>query len=66
MNVPEEERQLCCEREVIKVSLKNLMSFPWIAQRVAEGTLTLHGAWYAVRTGILEIMDDQGHFVAVR
>ncbi len=66
MNAPPEERQRCCEREVIKVSLKNLMGFPWIAERVADGTLTLHGAWYAVRTGILDIMDEQGNFIPVK
>ncbi len=62
LTVPEEGRQQCCEHEVIKVSLNNLMSFPWIAERVAAGTLTLHGAWYAVRTGTLEILQENGEF----
>lgn len=62
MGVPPEERQRCCEREVIKVSLKNLMSFPWVAERVATGALQLHGAWYAVRTGILDVLQPDGQF----
>lgn len=62
MMVPEEGRQRCCEHEVVKVSLNNLMSFPWIAERVSAGTLTLHGAWYAVRTGTLELLNARGTF----
>jgi carbonic anhydrase len=34
-----------CEKAAIPLSLKNLISFPWIRQRVEAGTLTLHG-WY--------------------
>ena len=38
-------RQRAREQESIKVSLANLATFPWIRQRVAAGTLRLHG-WY--------------------
>ncbi len=57
-----EERQHCGEREVIKISLNNLMSFPWIADRVAAGSLTLHGAWFAIRTGELAMLGPDGRF----
>lgn len=40
-----EQRQSACEQRAILVSLGNLLTFPWIEQRVAEGTLRLHG-WY--------------------
>lgn len=40
-----EQRQTACEQRAIMVSLANLLTFPWIAQRVAAGTLRLHG-WY--------------------
>jgi carbonic anhydrase len=46
------------------VSLANLMTFPWIAARVAEGRLKLHGAWFAIRTGELMVMDETGEFTA--
>ncbi len=59
---PEENRQLCCEREVIKLSIDNLMSFPWIAERVAQGTLTLHGAWFAIHSGELTMLQNDGRF----
>lgn len=34
-----------CEQAAILLSLENLLSFPWIAQRVNNRTLSLHG-WY--------------------
>ena len=34
-----------CEQASILVSLENLLSFPWVKQRVESGALTLHG-WY--------------------
>jgi carbonic anhydrase len=43
-----------CEKESIRVSLKNLLTFPWIADRVNAGTLTLAGMRFDVETGKLE------------
>jgi carbonic anhydrase len=43
-----------CERESIRVSLANLMTFPWIASRVTKGALTLSGMHFNVQTGELE------------
>jgi carbonic anhydrase len=43
-----------CERESIRVSLANLLSFPWIASRVTAGTLTLGGMHFNVQTGVVE------------
>ena len=58
-----EERQQRCEHEVIKVSLANLMTFPWIAERVAAGKLTLHGAWFAIHSGLLMTLRPDGSFL---
>jgi carbonic anhydrase len=57
-----ETRQQVCEQEVVKVSLANLMSFPWVAERVAAGKLELHGAWFDIRTGTLMTLDADGTF----
>jgi carbonic anhydrase len=57
-----EERQTCCEHEVVKVSLANLMTFPWVAERVAAGKLSLHGAWFAIHSGLLTILQPDGSF----
>lgn len=56
------ERQRCCEQDVIKVSLRNLMSFPWIASPVAAGQLALHGAWFSIRSGELLLLKPDGSF----
>jgi carbonic anhydrase len=59
-----EERQRRCEFEVVKVSLANLMTFPWIAERVAAGKLALHGAWFDIRIGQLMTLRPDGSFQA--
>lgn len=56
------EQQLLGEHEVVKLSLANLRQFPWIAEREAAGRLTLHGAHFDVRTGLLAWLGDDGRF----
>ncbi len=53
---PSEFDTLCqlCERESIRVSLGNLLTFPWIKSRVDAGTLTLAGLHFNVQSGALE------------
>ena len=57
-----EARERCCEHEVVKTSLTNLRSFPWIAAREASGQLKLQGAWFAIRTGVLSVLQPDGTF----
>jgi carbonic anhydrase len=38
------------------------MTFPWIAGRVAAGSLALHGAWFAIHSGQLTILQFDGSF----
>jgi carbonic anhydrase len=57
-----EERQQYCEHEVIRVSLDNLMTFPWIGEPVAAGEVRLHGAWFRIHTGELMLMQPDGSF----
>lgn len=57
-----EAQQQCCEYEAVKLSLANLMTFPWIAERVGNGALHLHGAWFAVHTGVLDLLQPDGSF----
>jgi carbonic anhydrase len=52
------------ELRVVEHSLKNLMTFPYIRQRVERGELQLHGAYFGVATGLLFIRDPQsGEFL---
>ncbi len=41
------------EREAVKVSLANLMTFPWVAARVESGDLELHGWLFDLEAGRL-------------
>lgn len=61
----EAELQKLCELEVIKVSLANLMTFPWIQQRVEVGKLELQGCWFDVGTGELMHLKPGGVFETV-
>ena len=58
------DAQQMCEHEAIKTSLNNLMTFPWIAERVANGLLKLHGWHVDLAAGALHILDDTGSFAA--
>jgi len=46
------------EHEAVKVSLANLRTFPWVQAREADGDLTLHGAWFAIADGGLQLLDE--------
>ncbi len=45
------------EFESIRVSLENLMTFPFVAERVKAGKLSLVGAHYGIADGILQLYD---------
>ena len=59
------DRQLAGEHAVVRVSLENLATFPWIASGVADGTLRLHGAHFDVRSGVLATLRADGAFAPV-
>ena len=59
--VPDEAQERC-ELEVVKLSLENLMTFPWIAEPVRVGTLRLHGMRFDIRSGALAALDADGMF----
>jgi carbonic anhydrase len=46
------------EREAVKVSLANLRTFPWIAEREDSGSLMLHGAHFSIAEGRLYVLDE--------
>ncbi|MGZ8283303.1 MAG: carbonic anhydrase [Allosphingosinicella sp.] len=46
------------EHEGVRLSLRNLRTFPWVREREAAGRLRLHGAWFAVATGKLHVLDE--------
>ena len=61
-----EEQARACEKEAILVSLRNLLTFPWVKERVASGRLSLHGWYYNISTGQLKYYDPiLGKFVVL-
>jgi len=48
------------EAEVVRLSLANLMTFPWIAEAVAANRLALQGYWFDVHTGVLAAVGPDG------
>lgn len=56
-------QQRAVEQASILISLENLHSFPWVAQRVSAGTLTLHGWYFDLNAGeLLRYMPHTGLF----
>lgn len=49
-----DERTRALEREAVKVSLDNLMTFPFVKAAVEAESLTLHGLWNDIAEGALE------------
>ena len=47
------------EHEGVRVSLKNLRTFPWVREREETGMLKLHGAFFAVSDGVLHLLDER-------
>lgn len=46
------------ERESVKVSLRNLRTFPWVKEREDGGQLTLRGAFFSISEGVLHVLDE--------
>jgi carbonic anhydrase len=56
----EEGRLGRIEAEVVRLSLANLKTFPWIAEAVATGRLALQGYLFDVHTGVLASVGPDG------
>jgi carbonic anhydrase len=50
---PEAVKSRACEQGAIRLSLENLMSFPWIRERVEAGAMELHGWYFDIDAGEL-------------
>jgi carbonic anhydrase len=54
------QRRNALELETIRLSLERLMSFPFVAERVRGGKLSLEGARFGIADGKLELLDPAG------
>ncbi len=52
------------EQASVAVTLDNLLTFPRLRRLIERGRVTLHGAYFAVATGELSVLDRQaGRFM---
>jgi len=58
----ETDRTLQMEYEGVRQSLRNLMSFPFVRERVEAGSLSLLGAYFSIIRGVLMFANDAGEF----
>jgi carbonic anhydrase len=65
MRTPHEQRQDFCEHEAVRLSLDNLMTFPWIEAAVTAGELKLYGCFFDIRSGVLERLGEDGTFHSI-
>ncbi len=62
----QDEKLTALEQEGIKMSIKNLRSFPFVREREEKGKLNLHGAHFDIKTGTLSILNhSRGEFFAL-
>ncbi|QYX56192.1 carbonic anhydrase [Roseovarius sp. SCSIO 43702] len=60
------DRAQALEHEAVLISLKNLMTFPFVASEVEAGRLSLHGVWLDIGPGgVLHYIPEHDKFVAV-
>ena len=59
--VDQKSRYSCCEKKGVQQSLDNLMTFPWIKERVESGKLKLHGWRYDLYSSELCALDENTH-----
>ena len=65
-DAPEDVKTRVCEQSAVLISIENLMTFPFIRQRVGDGRLHLHGWYVDIRSCTLQIYDPiQQHFEPV-
>ncbi|MTH97855.1 carbonic anhydrase [Roseibium sp. RKSG952] len=54
-----DDPQLAMEYAGVRQSLKNLMTFPFVSERVEAQDMELHGAWFDIGSGELRLMDPK-------
>jgi carbonic anhydrase len=64
--LPDQEdhvRQRACEQASVLVSLENLLTFPWLWERVMQNRVYLHGWYFDMQKGeLLSYLPETGTF----
>lgn len=66
-NVSGTENQInALEKEAVKISLENLMTFPFVVEAIKEDKVMLHGLWIDISAGELhQYASETGEFRAI-
>jgi carbonic anhydrase len=56
-DVSGEEQQRCCELQALKLSLNNLLAFPWLKARIEDGSLQVDALYLDLERGELLLYD---------
>ncbi|WP_312689879.1 carbonic anhydrase, partial [Brevundimonas nasdae] len=56
------EVERAAEEAIVRLSIRNLRTFPWIAEREAAGDLTLSGLHFGIADGVLRALTDKPRF----
>ena len=59
---PADQTERVAEETVVRLSLDNLRTFPWIAEKEAAGELKLSGLHFGIALGILSKLTGPGRF----
>jgi len=60
------EAERAMEQAAVKVSLRNLRTFPYVREKEERGELVLRGAFFAISDGVLHVLNEgSGAFRAV-
>ena len=62
---PPDQVEQMAEEAVVRLSLDNLRTFPWIAERETAGALALSGVHFGIADGVLRSLRGPGPFVAL-
>ena len=57
---PADQVERVAVEAIVKLSLENLRTFPWIAEREAAGQLTLSGLHFGIADGVLRALEGPG------
>lgn len=64
-NAPTAEQARALEYETVRQSVRNLMTYSWVSERVGNGSLTLHGWHFDVAEGALSAVSEDGEPVVI-
>ena len=64
---PSEEVFVQTEKRCVVIGIERLLDYPFVAERVADGRLALHGLYYIIEKGDVQVLDyGRGKFIALQ